>query len=178
MRFGTLAGGPDFQQLAFLAQLGEFALAKARRVADPHVHIALIRLRQRAEAAHQEQTVDRSRRITAVAWLVGKRSGQALSLGERIGVGLEAGQSSRRAAGDVARKQRMVDMKKQRQQGQYALLARRQPFHGAGHATFVQFEKAGAQLTENLAVDSFVQIGADFMGAGHFSSNRLAGRGR
>jgi hypothetical protein len=55
-------------------------------VADPHVHIALIGLGQGAEAAHQEQAVDRPRRV-AVAWFVGERAGQALGFGQGLASG-------------------------------------------------------------------------------------------
>ncbi|MNN85795.1 hypothetical protein D3C81_2031270 [compost metagenome] len=65
-------------------------------------------------------------------------------------------------------------MKEQRQQRQYALLACRQPFKGTTEAAFIEFEKTRAQLAEYLAVDAFVQVGADFVGARHVSSNRLA----
>ena len=53
------------------------------------------------------------------------------------------------------------------------LLACRQPFHCPSHASGIEGEKTRAQLTENLAIDSFIQIGTDFMGMGHFklSSN-------
>ncbi|MNV06233.1 hypothetical protein D3C71_966020 [compost metagenome] len=68
-------------------------------------------------------------------------------------------------------------MEKQRQKAQHSLLTGRQAFHGTRHAALVELQETRAQLTENLAVDSFVQIGADFMGAGHVSSNRLAGLG-
>ncbi|MCY1421327.1 hypothetical protein D9M71_369780 [compost metagenome] len=178
MRFGALAGGPGFQQLAFLAQLGEFVFGQVRPMADPHIHVALVGLGQGAEAAHQEQSVNRPRRVAAVARLVGKRAGQALGFSEDIGIRLEIRQPGRRTAGNVTGQQRMVNVEKQRQQGQDPLLAGRQPFHGASHASFVEFQKTCAQLAENLAVDSLVQIGADFMGARHVSSNRLAGLGR
>ena len=59
MGLGALAGGPGFEQLRLFAQFGEFVRAKVRGVADPQVHIALIGLGQGAEAAHQEQAVNR-----------------------------------------------------------------------------------------------------------------------
>ncbi|MNR50229.1 hypothetical protein D3C85_1697190 [compost metagenome] len=72
----------------------------------------------------------------------------------------------------------MIDVEKQRQKVEHPLLAGRQTLQGARHAAFVELEKTCAQLAENLAVNSLVQIGADFMVAGHVSSNRLAGLGR
>jgi hypothetical protein len=54
------------------------------------------------------------------------------------------------------------------------LLAWRQPFHCTGHAALVELQETRTQLAENLAIDSLFQIGADFMGAGHFKLNRLA----
>ena len=131
MRLGALARGPGFQQLAFLAQFGEFVVAQVRGVADPHVHVALVGLGQGAEAAHQKQAVNRPRRI-AVAGFVGERAGQALSFGEGLGVGLEVRQPGGRAARDIARQQGMIDVEKQRQQVQHHLLAWRQtlPWRG------------------------------------------------
>ncbi|MOA15982.1 hypothetical protein D3C78_1361710 [compost metagenome] len=143
-------------------------------MADPHVHVALVGLGQGAEAAHQEQAKDRPWRVAAVPGLVGKRTGQPLGFGKDIGVRLVVRQPGRRAAGNVAGQQRMVDVEEQRQQRQYALLARRQAFEGALHPHGVELEKTCAQLAQDLAVDSLVQIGAYFVIAGHVSSNRLA----
>ncbi|MNT67377.1 hypothetical protein D3C72_2055120 [compost metagenome] len=114
MRLGALTRRPGFQQLTFFAQLREFALIQIRSVADPDVHVALIGLRQGAKAAHQEQAMNRSRRITAMAWLVGKRAGQALGFGQEMGVRLEIRQPGRCAARNVTWQQRMVDVEKQR----------------------------------------------------------------
>ena len=166
MRFGAHAQGPGFQQLALFAQLGQLGLVQVGGVAHPHVHIALIGLGQRAQAAHQEQTVDRRRRV-AVARFIGKRAGQALGIGQGLGVRFEIRQPGRRAAGDVAWQQRVIDVEKQRQQGQHALLTWRQPLDGPGHAALIEGHETRAQLGQHLAVDAFVQIGADFMGAGH-----------
>ncbi len=61
----------------------------------------------------------------------------------------------------------MIDVKEQRQQGQHALLAWCQPLDSPGHAAIVERHEARTQLGQHLAVDAFVQVGADFMGAGH-----------
>ncbi|MNO87196.1 hypothetical protein D3C76_786150 [compost metagenome] len=103
VRLGALAGSPGFQQLAFPAQLGEFVFAQIRTVADPHVHIALLSLGQGTEAAHQEQAMNRSGWIAAVARLIGKGTGQALGFGEDAGIRLEIRQPGGRAARDVTR---------------------------------------------------------------------------
>ena len=103
MRLGALAGGPGFEQLALFAQLDQFAFAQVRCVTDPHVHVALIGLGQGAEAAHQEQAVNRSGRIAAVARLIGKRAGQALGFGEGVGVRFVVRQPGRRAARNITR---------------------------------------------------------------------------
>jgi len=163
---GAHGQGPGFQQLAFLAQFGQFSLAQVRGVTHPHVHVALVGLGQGTQAAHQEQAEDRSRRV-AMAWLVGERAGQALGFGEGLGVRFVIRQACRRTARHIARQQRMVNVEKQRQQVQHALLARRQPLDGPGHAAFIEGHEPRAQLGQHLAVDAFVQVGADFMGAGH-----------
>ena len=114
-------------------------------------------------------------RVAAVAWFVGERASQALCFGEGGSVRFIVGQPGWRAAGNIAWQQRMIDVEEQRQQGQHALLAGRQTFECPAKATFIELEKTRAQLAEYLAVDAFVQIGADFMGARHVSSNRLVG---
>ncbi|MNL15926.1 hypothetical protein D3C87_1369430 [compost metagenome] len=145
---------------------------------DPYVHVALIGLGQGAEAAHQEQAVNRSRRIAAVTRFIGKRTGQALGFGEDVGVRFVVRQAGRRAARNVTWQQRVIDVKKQRQQGQHALLAGRKSTHGPRQAALVERQEPCTQLAQHLAVDAFFQVGADFMGAGHVSSNRLDGAGR
>jgi len=67
--------------------------------------------------------VDGLRRVT-VARFVGERTGQALGFGQQLGIRLETRDPGGGAAGDIARQQRVVDVKAQRQQGQYLLLAR------------------------------------------------------
>ena len=177
MRFGALAFGPGLQQLALLLQFGQFVLVQVRGMADPDVHVALVGLGQGAQAAHQEQSMDRSRRV-AVAGLVGKGASQALGFGQYLGIGFVVGQARRRRPGDVAGQQRVIDVEEQRQQVEDQLLARRQPLHRPGHASFVEGQKARAKLTENLAVDSFIQVGTDFMGMGHFKRSSNVARFR
>jgi len=55
------------------------------------------------------------------------------------------------------------------------LLAWRQPFEGPGHAPFVKRHEPRAQLGQHLAVDAFVQVGADLMGAGHVELGGVQG---
>ncbi|MNF61012.1 hypothetical protein D3C84_426410 [compost metagenome] len=50
-------------------------------MADPDVHVALLGLGDGAQAAHQEQAVDRLW-LRAAARLVGEGAGQALGLGQ------------------------------------------------------------------------------------------------
>ena len=138
VRLGPLARCPGFQQLTLLAQLGEFVLAQIRCVAHPDIHIALVRLGQGAETAHQEQAMDGAWRVAAVARLVGKRSGQALGIGEGGGVRLVIRQPGRCIARDVAGQQRMIDVKEQWQQRQHRLLTARQTFERTGDTAFVE----------------------------------------
>ena len=102
-----------------------------------------------------------------MARFIGERAGQALGFDQCLGGRLEIRQPRRRAARDITGQERVIDVKEQRQQGQYALLARCQPLDGAGHAAFIERHETRAQLCKHLAVDAFVQVGADFMGAGH-----------
>jgi hypothetical protein len=90
--------------------------------------MSLLGLGQRAQAAHQEQAVNRAWRV-AMRGLVGERAGQALGLRHQLGTWLIARYAGRRAARDVAWQQRVVYVKQQRQQRQYLLLACRQAFH-------------------------------------------------
>ncbi|MNF66262.1 hypothetical protein D3C84_480490 [compost metagenome] len=129
--------------MALFTQLREFAFAQVRGVADPQVHVALIRLGQCAEAAHQEQAVNGAWRV-AVPGLVREGAGQALRFGEDWSVRLVIRQTRGRAAGNVAGQQGMIDVEKKWQQRQHCLLARRQPFHGAGQAAVIEFQKARA----------------------------------
>ena len=121
--FSALGRSPRFQCLAFFAQFSEGVLAQLGVVTDPDIHVALLGLGQRAEAAHQEQAVDRLRRI-AVARLVGERTGQSLRFAQRLGIRFIARHPGRRAAGYVTGQQRVIDVKEQRQKRQHRLLAR------------------------------------------------------
>ena len=178
MRLGAHAQGPGLQQLALFAQFDQLGLVYLGGVADPHVHITLVGLGQCAKAAHQEQTVDRGGRV-AVAWLVGKRAGQALGFGQDLGIRFKIRQTGRRTARDITRQQGVIDMEKQRQQCQHALLARRQAFDSPGHAAGIEGEETRAQLGQYLAVNAFIQVRADFMGTGHVELNgSQARRGR
>ncbi|MND95465.1 hypothetical protein D3C80_877210 [compost metagenome] len=112
--FGAQACRPGLQQLALAAQLTQQLFGQAGCMAHPQVHVAVLGLRQRAQAAHQEQAVDRAWRV-AMAGLVGERAGQALGLDHQLGTWLVARHASRCATRDVARQQRMVHVKQQRQ---------------------------------------------------------------
>ncbi|MCY1537799.1 hypothetical protein D9M68_733090 [compost metagenome] len=137
----------------------------------PEVHVALFGLRHGAQAAHQEQPVNRQWWITPAS-LVGEGARQALGFGEQFIVGFEATQPGRGQPGNIARQQRVVDVKQQRQQLQDQLLARRQCLHGAGQAPAVDLEKTRAQLRQHLAVDTVVDIRVDFLGAAHAKALR------
>ncbi|MCY1555470.1 hypothetical protein D9M68_921400 [compost metagenome] len=61
----------------------------------------------------------------------------------------------------------MIDVKQQRQQPEDQLLAGRQRLHGALQAAVIDLEKARAQLDQHLAVDTFVDIRANFLATAH-----------
>ena len=102
VHLGALGGRPAFQQAAFALQLLQGAGRQVRRMADPQVHVALLGLGHGAQAAHQEQAVNRQRGIATVGF-VGERAGQALGFAEQRVVRLEARQPGRCAAADIAR---------------------------------------------------------------------------
>ena len=104
-----------------------------------------------AQAAHQEQAVNRQRGIATVG-LIGERASQALGFAEQRVVWLEARQPGWRAAADIARQQRMVDVKQQRQQLEHQLLARRQGLQGTRQTPAVDLEKTPAQLRQHLSL--------------------------
>ncbi|MNH17590.1 hypothetical protein D3C79_772710 [compost metagenome] len=135
-------------------------------MADPDVHVALLGLGQGAQAAHQEQAVDRLGRVAA-ARLVGERTGQALGFGQQLGIGFEIGDPRRCSAGHIAGQQRMIDVEEQRQQGHDLLLTARQPVHGPLQAPPIERQEALAQLAEHLAVNALIKVGADFVGVVH-----------
>ncbi|MNM96177.1 hypothetical protein D3C81_1086450 [compost metagenome] len=114
VRLGTQAGRPVFQQLALAPQFIQQLFGQAGRMAYPQVHVAVLGLGQRAQAAHQEQAVDRAWRI-AMAGLVGERAGQPLGLDHQLGAWLVTRYAGGGAARDIARQQRVVHMKQQRQ---------------------------------------------------------------
>ncbi|MNJ41686.1 hypothetical protein D3C77_366170 [compost metagenome] len=172
--FGALAGSPDFQQQAFLAQLCQFAFAEVGGVTDPDVHIALLGLGQGAQAAHQVQPVNRLGRVAA-AGLVRERAGQALGFGQQWGIRLEIGDARRCVAGYITGQQWVIDVEKQRQQGQHLLLPARQPVHGPPQAPLVERQETLAQLAEHLAVNALVEVGANFVGVVHGELNRPSG---
>ena len=58
-------------------------------MADPQVHVALLGLGYGAQAAHQEQAVNRQRGIATIGF-VGERARQALGFAEQRIVWLEA----------------------------------------------------------------------------------------
>ncbi|MCY1353110.1 hypothetical protein D9M69_394410 [compost metagenome] len=169
VHLGALGRRPGFQQLALAAQFGERGGRQLRVVADPQVHVADLGLRHGAQAAHQEQAVDRSLRLAAEAALrlVDERAGQPLRFGEQSLVRLEAAQPGRGAGRRITGQQRMVDVEQQRQQAQDQLLAHRQRLLGAQQAALVDLEEARAQLRQHLAVDAVVDVRADFLAARH-----------
>ncbi|MNM65740.1 hypothetical protein D3C81_771990 [compost metagenome] len=61
----------------------------------------------------------------------------------------------------------MIDVEKQRQQGQHLLLPARQPVHGPPQAPLVERQETLAQLAEHLAVNALIKVGADFVGVVH-----------
>ncbi|MNJ70359.1 hypothetical protein D3C77_668090 [compost metagenome] len=81
MGLGALTGGPAFQQQTFFAQFCQFAVTQICRMADPDIHIALLGLCQRPQAAHQVEAMNRLWRVAATCF-VGERAGQALGLGQ------------------------------------------------------------------------------------------------
>ncbi len=99
---GTQAFRPCLQQLAFAAQFTQQLVGQAGRMAHPQVHVALLGLRQRAQAAHQEQAVDGLWRV-AMAGLVGEGAGKALGLDYQVGAWLVARYACGGAAGDISR---------------------------------------------------------------------------
>ncbi|MCY1403686.1 hypothetical protein D9M71_188750 [compost metagenome] len=123
VHLGALGARPLFQQIALAPQFGARRRVEVGAVADPEVEVAVFGLGHAAQAAHQEQAVDRQRRIAA-AQLVAERAGQALGLGEQFVVRHEAAEPRRRVRRDVAGQQRVIDVKQQRQQAQYQALAR------------------------------------------------------
>ncbi|MCY1444882.1 hypothetical protein D9M71_613720 [compost metagenome] len=100
--FVAQACRPGLQQLALAAQLTQQLFGQAGRMAHPQVHVAVLGLRQRAQAAHQEQAVDRAWRV-AMLGLVSERAGQALGIGHQLGAWLVSRYARRGAAGDVTR---------------------------------------------------------------------------
>ncbi|MNP47640.1 hypothetical protein D3C76_1417050 [compost metagenome] len=102
-----------------------------------------------------------------MAGLVGERAGQALGLDHQLGTWLVARYARRRAARDVARQQGVVHVKQQRQQRQYLLLACRQTVHCPLQAPLVQLQETRTQCRQDLAIDAFVQVGADFVRVVH-----------
>ena len=106
-------------------------------------------------------------RAVAAARLVGKGAGQALGIGQCQRAGLEGGHSRRSGARDVAGEQRVIDVKKQRQQRQHLLLTAGESFHGTGQAPLVEVQEALAQLVEDFAVDALIEVGANFVGVIH-----------
>lgn len=163
VQLGTLDLGPGFQQVAFAAQLGEPGGGQVRRVADPQVDVALAALGQGAQAAHQEQAMYRPRGpgLGAALRAVAERAGQALGLGEQLGVRLENAQAGRGGRRDVAGEQRVVDVEQQRQQAQDQALAAGEHLPRALQAALVDPQETRAQLAEDLAVDAVVYVGAD-----------------
>ncbi len=174
VRLGALRGGPGFQLIALALQVGDFRSVQFGRVADPDVHVALLGLRDGAQAAHQEQAVDRLLRLAgervAGALAVGERARQALRFGENLVVRLETREARRRGTGNVAGEQRVVDVEQQWHQPQHQLLARREHLHGALQAAVVDAQVARAKLLENLAIDAVVDVGANFVAARHGGS--------
>lgn len=114
VHLAALAARPVLDQRALAAQLLARAGLQFWGMADPEVEIALFLLGQAPQAAHQEQAVDRLLCGFLPAWLVDKRTGQALGFGEYFVVRLETAQARRRAGRQVARQQRMVDVEQQR----------------------------------------------------------------
>ncbi|MNZ56682.1 hypothetical protein D3C78_746340 [compost metagenome] len=174
VRLGTQAGRPVFQQLALAPQFIQQLFGQAGRMAYPQVHVAVLGLGQRAQAAHQEQAMDRPRRV-AMAGLVGERAGKALGLDYQVGAWLVARYAGGGAAGDIARQQRVVHMKQQRQQRQHLLLARRQALQGPLQPALVEPQEARTQCRQDFAVDAFVQVGADFVGVVHCALGQASG---
>ena len=61
----------------------------------------------------------------------------------------------------------MIDVEQQRQQRQYLLLARRQPLSRTLQTALIELQEPRPQCRQDLAVDAFVQVGADFVGVVH-----------
>ncbi len=59
MHLGALGGGPALQLVAFPAQFLQLLRRQVRRVTQPQVHVALFGLCHGAQAAHQEQAMQR-----------------------------------------------------------------------------------------------------------------------
>jgi|GEM_PF-4711998 len=171
VRFAALARRPGLQQFALAAQFLDLAGVQGGVVADPHVQIAVLVLRHGAEAAHEEQAEYRLRQFSARR-LVGERAAQALCFGELFGVRHEVRESGRGSRRDIAGENRMVDVKQQRQQLEYLLLARRHGLQGPLQACGVDREKARPQRGQHLAVDAFFENWVDVLGAGHCGSCR------
>ena len=112
-------------------------------MADPHVHVALVGLGEGAKAAHQENAVNRLRRIHP-AWFVGERPCQALRFRKGLGVRLVVGNASGGRARHVAWQQRMINVEKQREQREHALLTGRQAFVRTRQPTLAQGQEAAA----------------------------------
>ncbi|KPY85834.1 Uncharacterized protein ALO94_02765 [Pseudomonas syringae pv. spinaceae] len=108
---------------------------------------------------------------------VRERARQALRLGQREGVWLVMRDAGRRAAGNVAGQQWMIDVEEQWQQRQYTLLTRRHDFEGARVSPVIERQEAVTQLAENLAVNALIQIGANFRITRHRNSRHLADAG-
>ena len=135
-------------------------------MANPHIHVALIGLGQGSQAAHQEQAVDRQL-CRRRARLVGKRAGQALGFGQGRAVRLIPGNPGRRAARHITGQQRVIHMKKQRQQAQHRLLTRGQALRCPQQACAIDVKKPITQMSECLSVNTFIQIYLNFLGARH-----------
>ena len=101
MHLGALRGCPAFQLIALFAQLVQFLRAEAGRVAQPQVHVALFGLCHGAQAAHQEQPMQR-RGALAAARFVDEGAGQALHFGQAVVIRLETAEARRCAGRDVA----------------------------------------------------------------------------
>ena len=166
VHLGALSGSPAFQLVALLAQVLQFLRREVGRVAQPQVHIALFGLRNGAQAAHQEQAMQRRGALAATRF-VDEGAGQSLDFGEAGIIRLKAAEAGRCNGRDIARQQWMIDVQQQWQQLEDQLLACGQRLHGPLQAALIDLQKARAQLRQHLAVDAVIDIGAYFLRARH-----------
>ena len=157
VQLGPLAGGPVFHRAGLAAQQLDRRLVQRRVVAQPQIHVAAFGLRQRAQAAHQEQAVQRGDLILRQR-PVAERTGQLARFVQRRRRGFVVAEARRSAGRHIAGQARVVDVEQQRQQVQHPLLAGGQQLMGALQTARVEGQKTLAQQLDAPAVRQGTQV--------------------